>query len=430
MTVVTVTNTLTWFSEVRHICEQDEGLAGYGWTAYDVRKGGTHIVNDTGNKPDLTTHFVKTSDDENNGKWDSRVGARPRTNGHGRQKTTVILYLRVEESGSIVECNDEPKSTASKTNIVCHGMTAGLENYGMQLSDKTADSVSNWTSIRSVTVPVDTIWQAKSIWLEQLQKTGSPDGPRKGNLLSIQKTFEGGSDFDISVSPGTTLKAIASIGLTEDIQSVQSSFDDRFNSVFLPQPPFQDERHIKFSQYLFSNLMGGVGYFHATSIVDRSSAPEYAETDLDFCKKAATARSRVTVREKGPFQLFTSVPSRPFSPRGFLWDEGFHLEVIMDWNMNTALAVISSWLDLMDDDGWIAREQLLGPEARSKVPLEFQTHYPHYANPPTLFLVIQVFIAKLNKNTPYSGTPSRLLADPAAGISILAAIYAKLRKHY
>jgi mannosyl-oligosaccharide glucosidase len=64
------------------------------------------------------------------------------------------------------------------------------------------------------------------------------------------------------------------------------------------------------------------------------------------------------------------------------------------------------------------------------VPSEFQTQYPHYANPPTLFLAVQVFAAKLNGNTPYSGTPSRLLGDPAAGRSILAAIYPKLRKHY
>lgn len=390
-------------------------MAGYGWTAYDIRTGGTHIVDDTGNKLDLITHFVGASDDGNYGKWGLRVGARPRADGHGRQKSTVIFYLGVEESGSTVECNKEHTTIATKTNIVCHGMTAGLGNYEMQFPDNTADSVSHWTSIQSVTVPVDTIWQAKSIWLEHLQDTGSPDGPWKGNPLFIQKTFEGGSDLDILFSSGTTSKAMASTGLTEDIRNMQSTFDNRFHSAFLPQPPFQNERHVTFSQYLLSNLMGGIGYFQGTSVVDKSSAPEYAETDLDFWEKAATARSRATVQEEGPYQLFTSVPSRPFFPGGFLWEEGFHLQVIMDWDMDLALDIISSWLDLMDDDGWIAREQILGPEARSKVPLEFQTQYPHYANPPTLFLVVQVFVAKLNGVTPYAGTPSRLLGDPTAG---------------
>lgn len=214
-------------------------MAGYGWTAYDIRTGGTHIVNDTGNKLDLITHFVEASDGGNYGKWGLRVGARPSADGHGRQKSTVIFYLGVEESGSTVECNKEHTTIATKTNIVCHGMTAGLGNYELQFSDNTADSVSHWTSIQSVTVPVDTIWQAKSIWLEHLQDTGLPDGPKKGNLLFIQKTFEGGSDLDILFSSGTTSKAMASTSLTEDIRNMQSTFDDRFYSAFLPQPPFQ-----------------------------------------------------------------------------------------------------------------------------------------------------------------------------------------------
>lgn len=49
----------------------------------------------------------------------------------------------------------------------------------------------------------------------------------------------------------------------------------------------------------------------------------------------------------------------------------------------------------MDSDGWIPREQILGPEARSKVPPEFQVQYPHYANPPTLFLIIEDFMERL-----------------------------------
>ena len=39
--------------------------------------------------------------------------------------------------------------------------------------------------------------------------------------------------------------------------------------------------------------------------------------------------------------------------------------------MDLALEVVSSWFDLMDENGWIAREQILGLEARSKIPPEF-----------------------------------------------------------
>lgn len=58
------------------------------------------------------------------------------------------------------------------------------------------------------------------------------------------------------------------------------------------------------------------------------------------------------------------------------------------------MEIVRSWFNLIDEDGWIAREQILGEEARSKVPKEFQTQYPHYANPPTLFLVLTRFIEK------------------------------------
>lgn len=35
--------------------------------------------------------------------------------------------------------------------------------------------------------------------------------------------------------------------------------------------------------------------------------------------------------------------------------------------MKTSLDILKSWFDLIDEDGWVAREQILGDEARSKV---------------------------------------------------------------
>lgn len=87
---------------------------------------------------------------------------------------------------------------------------------------------------------------------------------------------------------------------------------------------------------MLSNLIGGIGYFHGTDVVDRSAAPEYDEENEGFWEETAEARARAHAVLEGPKQLFTSVPSRPFFPRGFLWDEGFHLIPVLEWDTDLA----------------------------------------------------------------------------------------------
>ena len=396
-------------------------MASYGWTAYDVRKGGMQIVNDTGCKLDLITQFAKVSDDEDDGKWGLRVEGILRANAREHKKTTTIFYLGSADSNSRIECKEGQKIRSSRSDVVCDGTTVGLRNFKLQIPDHRADSDSlSRTSVKSLAVPADTIWQAKLIFVDELKSSNSHEGmvadnPGEGNLHFVQKIFEGCFQLDVLFSSDPISEAMTSSSLTEGIQDALFTFSERFQSVYTPQAPFQDEQHIKFSQSLLSNLMGGIGYFHGTSKVDVSSAPKYAETDENFWVKGASAGSRAVVEEQGPDTLFTAVLSRPFFPRGFLWDEGFHLQVILDWDMDLTLEIVSSWFDIMDENGWIAREQILGTEARRKVPVEFQTQYQHYANPPTLFLVVQSFVARLSGLLPLSGAPSRYLRDPATG---------------
>lgn len=186
--------------------------------------------------------------------------------------------------------------------------------------------------------------------------------------------------------------------LTEKIRTAGRSFADRFENTFPREPPFNAPRYRQFARNFFSNLLGGIGHFHGTSIVDRTYAPEYEEEDEGFWEEAKAAQARPdAAKPEGPTELFTSIPSRPFFPRGFLWDEGFHLLPVSDWDMDLTLQIVKSWISLVDEDGWLPREQILGDEARSKVPQEFQTQYPHYANPPTLFFVLTKFIDQLEE---------------------------------
>ena len=98
-----------------------------------------------------------------------------------------------------------------------------------------------------------------------------------------------------------------------------------------------------------------------------------------------------------------------------------------------SLEIVKSWFSLMDDDGWIPREQILGPEARSKVPTEFQVQYPHYANPPTLFFILDTFLNRISDTSTHSSQESLYTAhtsNPAIAHQYLSTLYPLLKRHY
>ena len=93
----------------------------------------------------------------------------------------------------------------------------------------------------------------------------------------------------------------------------------------------------------------------------------------------------------------------------------------------------------MDEDGWIAREQILGLEARNKVPPEFRVQYPHYANPPTLFMVLELFLDKLKASKPGKNDGDLNGADRLRSIDLenrdlalahLRSLYPLLKRQY
>ena len=214
------------------------------------------------------------------------------------------------------------------------------------------------------------------------------------------------------------------------MEAFQPGFMEAVDKVFPRTTPFDNDKHARLSQALLSNLLGGLGFFHGDSKVDATNSSAYLETDMDFWEKAAEAMKHATITTAPPMSLLSHVPSRPIFPRGFLWDEGFHLLPVMEWDLDLSVSVLQSWLRLMDADGWIAREQILGPEARSRVPEEFQVQYPHYANPPTLLLLLPILMSKLKDPRKYTGHPSKYLSWPDRASDMLKELYPLLVRHY
>jgi mannosyl-oligosaccharide glucosidase len=160
------------------------------------------------------------------------------------------------------------------------------------------------------------------------------------------------------------------------LQKHRKEFRNQFESKFhLQKKGFSDEEQ-DFAVSAMSNLIGGIGYFYGSSKVQS-----------------------VHNKEPVPYwnaPLYTAVPSRSFFPRGFLWDEGFHNLIISQWDREISFDIMAHWFDLMNVEGWIPREQILGSEARARVPDEFVVQRNNQGNPPTFFLVLDAMF----KNRP------------------------------
>ncbi|EFX01591.1 glycoside hydrolase, family 63 [Grosmannia clavigera kw1407] len=463
----------------RYTCEQNEGMAGYGWDEYDARRGGIQTIHDSGNGIDITTSFVKVPGGDNGGSWAVRIKGEPREE-NPDAKTTVIFFLSQEGEGAYLEPVvplEEDTAMGFSGDVTLKGKADRLGDFKLVVTKGKGEHPKSdhvfseerdleKTTVQSLTVSEEHMWQAKAVVMQQIKMsvdkviekfdpTDPPPPwqvyqmqnlPGQGNVHLVQKIFDGSFEFDLLFSSGSAGKELTSDDVTREIQMTSEAFNERFSSSFELQQPFTADKYKKFARSMFSNLIGGIGYFYGHAVADRSYAPEYEEENEGFWEEAAEARARHRQSLDGPYELFTSVPSRPFFPRGFLWDEGFHLLPIADWDMDLTLEVVKSWFNLMDEDGWIAREQILGAEARSKVPTEFQVQYPHYANPPTLFFIVNTFVEQLRKVANGSVVPpaekgerlsqdsaflaSAHLENPEVGLEYLRNLYPRLRRQF
>ena len=212
---------------------------------------------------------------------------------------------------------------------------------------------------------------------------GAPD-ERKVNLAVFQLdvdvrepftydfVFTSSSAVGAGLSPARSSR-LSGASLTQELSAKRATFEERFASTF---PGLLGDKEVAaVAKYSLSNMLGGIGYFHG--------------------------RSRISEQESGPASeyglywessLFSGVPSRSFFPRGFLWDEGFHQLLVWKWDQALSREIIGSWLDLLNANGWIPREQILGAEALARVPDEFVIQRTTNANPPALFLPLKKMV--------------------------------------
>ncbi|KAL5275817.1 MOGS family protein [Megaselia abdita] len=373
-------------SGIRHWCEIGDNLDKYGWTHHDGKTFGLQTIHDMPFL--LETSFIKFPDKKFGGDWTARINVQmANVSKEWPRDFSVVWYVALNEktNGHLKYVTEEMSSVPG-----IYGETSGLGEFQMkvhQVKGKVLHKSYVSTVTRSLKDLKEDLFSHFSVVRDKTGKqfitlpgdvtTGQIDP----NFIALQLTFDSDFTIDISYQSSSSL----TLGGEETSPPVKkeytkllsekvANFDSKFESLYKLKSKNFSEEDISFAKYALSNLIGGIGYFYGASKVQSV----YTANPVPYWKAP----------------LYTAVPSRSFFPRGFLWDEGFHGLLISSWDLDIELDIICHWFDLLNVEGWIPREQILGVEALAKVPEEFVIQRNSNANPPTFFLTLRKILTK------------------------------------
>ncbi|XP_038600433.1 LOW QUALITY PROTEIN: mannosyl-oligosaccharide glucosidase [Tachyglossus aculeatus] len=387
---------------LRHTCEQSEGLGPFTWERHDGRSFGRQRIRD--GPLLLTTEFLKRPGGRHGGDWSWRVTARTQgagapallslffyaaTDGQGRLRAEPAAGARgrTEELGdfrlTLLPPTDadgaEPRHASYD---VFSGPSPGLH----LLTEAVRSRLSRWAQHRAPGGParryLGLAGGPAAAAAEEEDDDGDP--PARGRLLVHQVTLAPPARVELVFESGSAAAGrrgrLAGAALSEGLARRGAAFERRFEAAFGLEARGLGPAERELGRVALSGLLGGIGYFHGRGLVLPDPGGEEEEEEEE------------EERAPAPFPetpLFTATPSRSFFPRGFLWDEGFHQLLVQRWAPRMSREMLAHWLDLLNADGWIGREQALGDEARARVPPEFLPQRAAHANPPTLFLPVE-----------------------------------------
>ncbi|MBW0480168.1 hypothetical protein O181_019883 [Austropuccinia psidii MF-1] len=476
------------FSRARHSCEQSDELLGYGFNKHDGRNFASHYLKDELNNFELKVQLLKVPGGEFGGSWGLRING-VKLNEDRPARISLINYFGLDGLGSL-QLESEEDEEGVDGPVKFSGSTTQLGDFTIRIVDSPSNEPVvghhnaedfgeklSRTQYLGVQLPSGSVWKAKESIMAAIQEYAQPlvekytpeNAPDPGfvlslpneirygsNLYAIQKVYDCPFELDIYFD-GDGAPKLDSPGLSAGLVAASEAFDRRFKFTFPKIVSEYAEPQQNMAKEMVSSMIGGIGYFYGASIVDRNFAHDYDDDGLllsgnsDNDDGSETRKHMPEMTEDR--ELFTATPSRSFFPRGFYWDEGFHLAMIGAWDNDLSLEILQSWIQLIDRDGWVGREQILGDEARSKVPPEFQIQYSNHANPPTLTMAVISYIKRLkrfqgknalldldtgldfnqqvfNEKAGREEISNKFLVNPQLAKSFLMSIYHKLKLHY
>lgn len=373
---------------IRHEAQQGDGLEKWGWQAHDGESFGRQTIRDKNIGFEMAWQKSEGQPED----WTARIHAYSLHSENqdgpmaGDTKATTLFVYFANQDGQPVALDPagvaEAISGHSKVEATgcsfssedwcayirpVHQFKGGVHYFGSRTKD-----FHNLTDLVRAGL-VDSLMQQRSSGATEYSLTLPNGMEENSNIGVIQITGILPITIDVTFIKGTTsaphsqqalerAAAISGEALTSILEDSERSFERKFESIFGDL-----ETSYNVSKYSLSNMLGGIGYWYGHSLVKVGDSEVLPLWDRP---------------------LLSAVPSRPFFPRGFLWDEGFHQILIRKWSPSISREILSHWLDLMAASGWIAREQILGMESRVRVPDEFVPQSPDAANPPTLFLIL------------------------------------------
>ncbi|XP_028772194.1 mannosyl-oligosaccharide glucosidase GCS1 [Neltuma alba] len=397
---------LMWISikdgryHMRHVCNNDDGLSTYGWKSHNGRDFGHQLLVDHGMNLDISFLKSKMVGSGYGGDWAVRIEMQIEKSEWDEEfggNAQLFFYL-ADEGGHVLSVSGDYLNN-HEDSIIASGSRTDIGDWQLHLKSMDGLEVHyagfNTPHFHNLSDLVQQNLAAQMMKHARLQLSDSSDNSPNVLVFQISGRFPLNTDIVLVSGTGSErprveerVSNLTGTSLTNRLKEKKQEFDDKFEKNFGLADKV-DSDSISVGKAAIGNLLGGVGYFYGRSKIAVSEILDSKNND--------------NYLYYWPAELYTAVPSRPFFPRGFLWDEGFHQLLIWRWDIRISLDIIGHWLDLMNADGWIPREQILGSEALSKVPEEFVPQHPTNGNPPTLFLAISDLVHGL-KNNKFTGT--------------------------
>ena len=392
-------------ADIRHSCSNSGGIMNWSYTIHDGRTLAVQHLNDTQHQMELVTKFIKDPfpNGTNGGHWTADITATRLPDGTS-EMGRLLFYMGHTSTQTFT-----PGTTNDPWKARLDGETKDLGKFSLFFYTDVPDGGS-LSNLRSIHIPQGHEWSIENylalyfsqFWAAQMsrpEKTGLSlfQNDSGGNMYLIQLDIWKRANLRVVYvserdSGGMILENLARQlvnRIDERIDQSTRVFNERFNRLFGSVKRF-GPLAVKMGRETLSNVLGNIGYFYGDFMIDPNDE-NLDRTDLDdsYLEPYLTQRN---------YSLFTGTPSRIVFPRGFFFDEGFHQMLIKSWDEKLSMEMISSWLAQINHEGWVAREQILGPEPRTRVPQEFIPQHSKIANPPTLYLPLLGLIRKFRSD--------------------------------